>query len=118
MELGERLEFLESKLEAAQETFGTTIRSIEGFAEYTGNFTAEDEKTKMAANLREKIKTGEISKEKVDNMVKAKAEHAGILREVEVLQTVPGLTAVQKGRLANLHATAETALELLKVVAP
>ncbi|MFZ9936111.1 MAG: type II toxin-antitoxin system VapC family toxin [Luteolibacter sp.] len=68
--------------------------------------------------LREKIKAGEISKKKVDNMVKAKAEHAGILREVEVLQTVPWLTAVQRGRLANLHATAGTGLELLTVVAP
>jgi hypothetical protein len=38
---------------------------------------------------------------------------------VEILQTeAPKLSAVQKGRLANLHATAGTALELLKQVTP
>lgn len=52
-------------------------------------------------------------------MVKAKAGHVGILREVEILQTESAtLSAVQKGRLANLRATAETALELLKQVTP
>lgn len=50
----------------------------------------------------------------MDNLIKAKSEHVGILREVEVLQSDPtALTVVQKGRLANLHATAGTALELL-----
>jgi hypothetical protein len=60
-----------------------------------------------------------VSKVKLDNMVKAKAEHVGILREVEILQENSAkLTVVQKGRLANLQATAETALELLKQVTP
>jgi len=65
------------------------------------------------------MKLGEVSKAKVDNMVKAKSEHAGILREVEILQTEAlKLSAVQKGRLANLRATAVTALDLFKQVTP
>jgi len=118
-ELSERLDVLEGKLESAQESFATLIRSIDGFSEFTGDLSAEGNKETMAANLKEKMKLGEVSKEKVDNMVKAKAEHIGILREVEILQgESAGLSTVQKGRLANLHATAQTALELLKQVAP
>lgn len=113
-EISGRLVELEEKLDAAQATFGTVIRSISGFAGYTGEFEAESDKEKMAASLKEKIEAGEVSREKVDNMVKARAEHAGILREVEVLQSDPSkLSIVQKGRLANLHATAQTALDLL-----
>jgi hypothetical protein len=116
-ELNERLDILEKKLDAAQATFGTVIRSIEGFSEYTGDFKGESDRGKMAASLKEKMKSGVISKEKMDNMVKAKAEHIGIMREVEILQSDSSkLSAVQKGRLASLHATAETALELLKQV--
>jgi tetrahydromethanopterin S-methyltransferase subunit G len=116
-ELNERLDILENKLDAAQATFGTVIRSIEGFSEYTADFKGESDREKMAASLKEKLKSGVISKEKIDNMVKAKAEHIGIMREVEILQSDSSkLSAVQKGRLANLHATAETALELLKQV--
>jgi hypothetical protein len=118
-ELSERLGVLEKKLDAAQELFGTVIRSIDGFSEFSGDFKAESDKEKMAASLKEKMKSGQVSKDKVDNMVKAKSAHVGILREVEILQTeAPQLSAVQKGRLANLHATAETALELLKQVTP
>lgn len=118
-EINERLKVLEEKLDAAQASFGTVIRSIAGFAEYTGEFSAESEKEKMAATLREKIKTGQVSKEKVDNMVKAKAEHMGIIREVEVIRSdASQLSVVQRGRLANLHATAQTALDLLKGTTP
>jgi len=117
-EISDRLKELEAKLEVAQDLFGTVIRSIDGFSDFTGEFKAEVDKEKMAATLREKLKTGQISKEKVDNMVKAKSEHVGIMREVEVLQTEASLTSVQKGRLANLHATAETALSLLHKVTP
>lgn len=116
-ELNERLDILEKKLDGAQTTFGTVVRSIEGFSEYTGDFKGETERGKMTASLREKIKSGMISKEKIDNMVKAKAEHIGIMREVEILQSDSSkLSAIQKGRLANLHATAETALVLLQQV--
>jgi hypothetical protein len=108
---------LERKLETAQESFATVIRSIEGFSEFSGDLSSDGDKEKVAATLKEKIKSGAVSKAKVDNMVKAKAEHVGILREVEILQTEsPKLSAVQKGRLINLRATAETALELLKQV--
>lgn len=118
-ELSERLGVLEKKLDAAQATFGTVIRSIEGFSEFSGEFNAESDKEKMASSLKEKMKSGQVSKAKLDNMVKAKAEHVGILREVEILQKESAtLSAVQKGRLANLRATAETALELLKEVTP
>ena len=73
----------------------------------------------MAASINEKMKSGIVSKDKVDNMVKAKAEHIGIIREVEILQSESNkLSAVQKGRLASLHATADTALELLKQITP
>jgi len=114
-EISERLKELEQKLDAAQTTFGTMIRSIDGFAEYSGDFAAESDKQKMAASLKEKIKSGQVSKEKLDNMIKAKAEHVGILREVEILQSdTSGLSVVQKGRLANLDATARTALDLLR----
>jgi hypothetical protein len=51
-------------------------------------------------------------------MVKAKAEHVGILREVEILNTQPGISVIQKGRLVNLQATAAEALELLKDITP
>jgi hypothetical protein len=116
-ELSGRLDVLERKLETAQESFATVIRSIEGFSEFSGDLSSEDDKEKVAATLKEKMKSGAVSKAKVDNMVKAKAEHVGILREVEILQTEsPKLSAVQKGRLINLRATAETALELLKQV--
>ena len=118
-ELSERLGVLEEKLDAAQASFGTVIRSIEGFSEFSGDLTSEGNKEKVAATLKEKMKSGAVGKAKVDNMVKAKAEHLGILREVEILQTEsPTLSAVQKGRLANLRATAEMALELLKEVTP
>jgi hypothetical protein len=118
-ELNERLGVLEEKLDAAQATFGTVIRSIEGFSEFSGEFKAESDKEKMTSSLKEKMKSGQVSKAKLDNMVKAKAEHVGILREVEILQTEAAtLSTVQKGRLVNLRATAETALELLKQVTP
>ena len=45
-------------------------------------------------------------------MFRTKAEHIGTLRMVEVIQTESTkLSAVQYGRLADLLATAETALE-------
>ena len=116
-ELSERLDMLEKKLNAAQATFGTVIHSLEGFAEYTGEFKSESDRKKMAANLKEQITSRQVGKTKLDNMVKAKAEHAGILREIEILQTAtPKLSVVQKGRLASLHTTAATALELLQAV--
>lgn len=116
-EVSQRLVELEDKLEKAQELLGEEIRSIDGFSEFTGGANAEAENEKMSVILREKVKSGAISKEKIDNMVKVKAEHAGILREVEVLQSqASGLGVVQKGRLANLQATAATALELLKAI--
>lgn len=116
-EVSERLEELEAKLEKAQELLGEEIRSIDEFSEFTGVANAEAENEKMSVILREKVKSGAISKEKIDNMVKVKAEHVGILREVEVLQSqASGLGVVQKGRLANLQATAATALELLKAI--
>ena len=116
-ELSERLDVLEGKLEAAQQSFATLIRSIDGFSDFTGDLSAEGKKETMVANLKEKVKLGEVTKVKLDNMVKAKAEHVGILREVEILQAdSTKLTVVQKGRLANLRATAEIALELLKQV--
>jgi len=118
-ELSERLDMLEKKLNAVQATFGTVIHSIEGFAEYTGEFKSESDRKKMAANLKEQITSRQVGKTKLDNMVKAKAEHAGILREIEILQTdTPKLSVVQKGRLASLHTTAENALELLQAVTP
>ena len=118
-ELSERLDVLERKLETAQESFATVVRSIEGFSEFSGDLSSKGDKEKVAATLKEKMKLGEVSKTKVDNMVKAKAEHVGILREVEILQTEsPKLSSVQKGRLANLRVTAETALDLLKQVTP
>ena len=118
-EINDRLTTLETKLEKAQETFGSVIRSIEGFSDFTGDFKAEADKKKMAATLNTKLRSGQVSKEKVDNLVKAKAEHVGILREVEVLQSNPaGLSVIQKGRLANLQGTAQTALDLLKEANP
>jgi DNA repair exonuclease SbcCD ATPase subunit len=118
-EISERLITLEAKLEAAQQSFSTVIRSIEGFSEYSGEFTSEIEKEKTTASINEKIKSGMVSKEKVDNMLKAKAEHVGILHEVQTLQTeVANLSPIQKGRLANLNATSKTGLELLSKIAP
>ncbi len=84
----------------------------------TGILSADDLDDLLAPSGAD-VKLVELSKEKVDNMVKAKAEHVGILREVEILLEEPAsLSTVQKGRLANLHTTAQTALELLKQVAP
>lgn len=74
---------------------------------------------KMAATLNTKLRSGQVSREKVDNLVKAKAEHVGILREVEVLQSDPAsLSVIQRGRLANLQGTAQAALDLLKEANP
>jgi hypothetical protein len=116
-EVGQRLEELETKLENAQELLGTAIRSIDEFAEFKGVVHAENEREQMTMVLKEKMKAGTITKETIDNMVKVKAEHAGIIREVEVLQSAAtSLSVVQKGRLANLQATAKTALELLQAV--
>jgi hypothetical protein len=117
-EFNERLTFLEGKLEAAQTSFGTIIRSIEGFAEYSGEIKGEADRERFATKVQEEIKSGAVSQEKVDNMVKAKAEHVGILREVEILNTQPGISVIQKGRLVNLQATAAEALELLKDITP
>lgn len=118
-EIGDRLDTLETKLDAAQDFFGTLVRSIDGFSDYSGEFKSESDKAKAAASLSEKAKSGAVSKEKMDNLIKAKSQHAGILREVEILQTeAPKLTVVQKGRLANLQATAKTALDLLDPVTP
>lgn len=39
-----RLEELESKLGSAQELFGSVIRSMEGFSNFTGTFSSETEK--------------------------------------------------------------------------
>ena len=118
-ELTERLGVLEKKLETAQDFFATIVRSIEGFSEFSGEFEAKSDREQTAATLKHKVTSGQVSKDKIDNMVKAKSEHVGILREVEILQTESTkLSTLQKGRLANLHATAETATELLKQVAP
>jgi hypothetical protein len=119
VEVADRITHLEEKLEAAQESFGTTVRSIEGYAVFTGEFTKEDEKERLVATLNEKIKAGEVSKERVENVVKARAEHVGILRELDTLDELSGsLSAVQRGRLANLRATAETGHALLVQIAP
>jgi hypothetical protein len=119
LEISDRLKDLEEKLEAAQATFGTVIRSIHGFAEYSGDFSAASNKEMVGASLKEKILSGEVSNEKVDNMVKAKAEHVGIIRELDVLNSDPSrLSVIQKGRLANLRATANTALDLLNQAIP
>lgn len=116
-EVSQRLEELETKLESAQELLGTAIRSIDEFAEFKGGVRAEDEREQMTVILKEKMKAGTITKETIDNMIKVKAEHAGILREVEILQSAAaGLGTVQKARLANLQTTAETALRLLTSV--
>ncbi len=118
-EVSERLTYLEEKLEAAQASFGTVIRSIDGYAEFSGEFKEEADKTRLVATLNQKIKTGEVSKESVENMIKARAEHVGILREIDILdKESTALSAVQRGRLANLRATAETGLSLLGEVAP
>lgn len=116
-EVSLRLEELETKLENAQELLGTAISSIDEFAEFKGAVDAKNEREQMTMILKEKMKAGTITKETIDNMVKVKAEHAGIIREVEVLQSATtNLGIVQKGRLANLEATAKTALELLQAV--
>lgn len=118
-EVVERLTYLEEKLEAAQASFGTIVRSIEGYAEFSGEFTKEEDKARLVATMNQKIKAGEVSKERVENMVKARAEHAGILRELDVLDKESAtLSAVQRGRLANLRATAETGLALLDQISP
>jgi hypothetical protein len=118
-EIGKRLDVLEKKLEDAQDFFGTLVRSIDGFSDFSSDFEAESDKEKVTASLREKVKSGVVSKEKVDNLIKAKSQHAGILREVEILQSAaPKLGVVQRGRLANLQETAKTALDLLKSVTP
>lgn len=118
-EINDRLTTLENKLERAQETFGSVIRSIEGFSNFTGDFNAEADKKKMVATLNTKLRSGEVSKEKVDNLVKAKSEHIGILREVEVLRVdEASLSVIQRGRLANLHGTAQTALDFLDEAKP
>jgi hypothetical protein len=117
-EISDRLEFLERKLAAAQDIFGSLIRSIEGFSEFTGHVESESDLEVTKAKLKEKVKFGVVSKEKLDNMVKAQAEHVGIMREVEVLQGADQLSVLQRARLANLHATAEAALSLLDGVAP
>lgn len=116
-EVSERLEELEAKLERAQELLGEEIRSIEEFSEFTGVGNHEAENEKMSVILREKIKSGAISKEKINNMVKVKSEHVGILEEVELLQSKSSaLGIVQKGRLANLHATTSSALQMLESI--
>lgn len=116
-ELSKRLEQLESKLETAQESFGTLIRSVEGLSEYNGEFRTESEKNKAVSTIKEKVRSGAVSKEKMDNMIKARSEHRGILREVEIIQAeATGISVVQKGRLANLKVTAQTALDLLDQV--
>jgi len=118
-EISNRIATLETKLEGAQDTFGSVIRSIEGFADFTGDFKAETDKKKMAATLNAKLRSGQVTKEKVDNLVKAKAEHVGILREVEVLQAEAGsLSIIQRSRLANLQGTAQAALDLLNDANP
>lgn len=116
-ELGKRLDTLERKLSAAQASFGTLVRSIDGFSEFSSDYSSTSDWGDFASSLRQTLKSGKVSKEKMDNMVKAKAEHVGILHEVEILQTESvHLSAVQKGRLANLQATAKTALDLLNQV--
>lgn len=118
-EVGKRLDVLEKKLEEAQDYFGTEVRSIEGFADFSSDFKAESDREKVTANLKQKVKSGAVSKQKMDNLIKAKSQHAGILREVEILQSAASrLSVVQRGRLANLEETAETALDLLKAVTP
>lgn len=118
-EIAERITYLEEKLEAAQASFGTTVRSIEGYAVYNGEFTKEEDKARFVATLNQKIKAGEVSKEHVDNVVKARSEHVGILREMDILDEATGLlSVVQRGRLANLRATAETGLALMVQIAP
>lgn len=113
-EIGDRLDVLEAKLERAQELLGTTIRSVDGFASFSGDCRVESDGQKDVAKLRETLRSGQISKEKIDNLVKAKSDHAGILREVETLQSsASSLTTVQRGRLANLQETTRSALELL-----
>ncbi len=95
------------------------IRSIENSSDHSRNFSSDSDRKKMVESINEKMKSGTVSKEKMDNLVKAKSEHAGILKEVESLQQDPAtLTKLQKAQLADLHATAETALELLKDVTP
>lgn len=118
-QISARLVFLERKLAAAQSNFGTLIRSLDGFADYTGDFEDESDLKKTGAKLKEEVKFGVVSKEKLDNMVRAKAEHVGIMREVEILQTEASkLSTLQKAQLANLSATAHTALQILKEVTP
>ncbi len=114
-EIGVRLEELERKLGKAQDYLGTIIRSIEGFSDFSSEFKAESDKEAIAATLKEKVKSGAVSKEKVDNLIKVKSEHVGILREVKILESnASKLSIVQKGKLANLHATVQAALDLLQ----
>ncbi len=47
-------------------------------------------------------------------MIKSRADHAGIIRELDILEKESAkLSIVQKGRIANLRATAQTGLSLL-----
>ena len=118
-EISERLTVLEKKLEYAQDSFGTVIRSIEGYAEFTGEFTEEEDKLQLVTKINEKIKTGEVSKERAENMIKSRSDHAGIIRELDILEKESAkLSVVQKGRIANLRATAQTGLSLLIKITP
>jgi hypothetical protein len=68
----------------------------------------------LITKINEKIKTGEVSKERAENMIKSRADHAGIIRELDILEKESAkLSIVQKGRIANLRATAQTGLSLL-----
>jgi hypothetical protein len=118
-ELSERLTVLEQKLEVAQDSFGTVIRSIEGYAEFTGEFAKEEDKSQLVTKINQKIKTGEVSKERAENMIKSRSDHAGIIRELDILEREStNLSVVQRGRIANLRTTALSGISLLKQIAP
>ncbi len=117
--ISERLTVLEKKLQDAQDSYGTVIRTIEGYAEFSGEFTEEDDKLQLITKINEKIKIGEVGKERAENIIKSRADHAGIIRELDILEKESlNLSVIQKGRIANLRATAQTGLSLLINITP
>jgi len=113
-ELSARLDVLESRLSTAQDVMGTVVHSIEGWSKFDSKGSVSTDRSALAQKLRSEISSGSITTDKKENLVKAKSQQLGILREVQSLQSaIRAPSAIQKGRLLNLETSAKQALEML-----